>query len=47
MFAQCESLLFLPEISKWNTKKLKDMEDMFKNTNIKNIPDKFKSCIIF
>ena len=29
MFYNCESLLFLPDISKWNTNNVKDMSSMF------------------
>jgi len=35
-------------LSKWNTKNLKDVKDMFKdcNKNLK-IPSKLKNCIIY
>ena len=29
MFYKCESLLFLPDISKWNTNNVTDMSNMF------------------
>ena len=47
MFSGCSKLSSLSDISKWNIKNVEDMKDMFKETKIKNIPDKFKSCYIF
>ena len=51
MFCGCESLLSLPDISKWNAKKaLKSY--MFSGTKNLKIPEEFeekekKECIIF
>ena len=43
MFSNCSSLSSLPDISKWNTKNVNYMSDMFYNCNpFLKIPDKFK-----
>ena len=43
MFCNCNSLISLPDLSKWNTNNLKEKTDMFKGSEqIKNIPEKFK-----
>ena len=38
----CESLKELPDISKWDTKNVTDMSDMFDGVNKKLIPKKFQ-----
>ena len=48
MFRNCESLNSLPDISKWNTKKLKEKTDMFYGCKEYIIPKKFKdNCFIY
>ena len=43
MFGRCESLSSLPDISKWDTKNVTDMSNMFYNCKLfKNIPSKFR-----
>ena len=40
LFDGCNSLISLPDISKWNTSKVKNMDSMFNNcTNYKYLPD--------
>ena len=39
MFYGCSSLLSLPDISKWNTNKIKDMSWMFSNCSLLSLPD--------
>ena len=40
MFYKCNSLISLPDISKWNTKNVTDMSDMFYNcTSLESLPD--------
>ena len=40
MFCDCSSLTYLPDISKWYTKEVKDMRDMFNNCGyLKSLPD--------
>ena len=42
MFYDCYSLNNLPDISKWDTKNVKDMRCMFSGCNsLNNIPKKF------
>ena len=44
MFHNCNSLSYLPDISKWNISNVKDMSDMFYNCKDSlNIPSKFKN----
>ena len=46
MFNGCKSLSSLPDISKWNIQNIKykgNMSDMFKDTKIINIPEKFEN----
>ena len=53
MFYKCNSLISLPDISKWNTSNVNDMSYMFVGCNsIKSLPDfymlnKYKNYIIF
>ena len=48
MFYNCSSLNSLPDISKWNIKKLKDKTDMFAGCNEHIIPKKFNdNCSIY
>ena len=49
MFGGFSSLSSLPDISKWNTRNLKYIRDMFSGCKKElNIPRKFKSgCFIF
>ena len=43
MFASCLSLTTLPDISKWNTNNVTNMNSMFISCKESlNIPDKFK-----
>ena len=42
MFYNCSSLNSLPDITKWNIKKLKYKEGMFKGCKERIIPKKFK-----
>ena len=40
LFDGCKSLISLPDISKWNTIKVTDMEHMFDGCNsLKSLPD--------
>jgi surface protein len=40
MFANCEALSNLPDLSKWDTQKLNNISNMFSNCkSLKNIPD--------
>ena len=40
MFRYCSSLKSLPNISKWNTKNVKDMTGMFSNcSSLKSLPN--------
>ena len=40
MFCDCKSLIFLPDISKWNTKNVTNMSKMFCGcTLLKSLPD--------
>ena len=47
MFFLCSSLNSLPDITKWDIKKLKNKGDMFKGCKERIIPEKFKDCLIF
>ena len=48
MFYHYESLSSLPDISKWNTKNLKEYEGMFNECNkLLKIPSINKECYIF
>jgi len=43
MFENCSSLISLPDISKWDISKIKEMKDMFKGCSKSLvIPKKFK-----
>ena len=43
MFKGCSSLSSLPDISKWNTNNVTDMNNMFSGCNESlNIPSKYK-----
>ena len=40
LFSKCSSLKYLPDISKWNTKKVTNMLGMFYNcSSLKYLPD--------
>ena len=40
IFSHCSSLTSLPDISKWNTKKVNNMDKMFANcSKLKDIPN--------
>ena len=42
MFCDCNTLFSLPDISKWNTSNVNDMENMFNGCKqYLNIPSKF------
>ena len=43
IFSDCKLLTSLPDISKWNTNNVENMNDMFWNcNNLLNIPHKFE-----
>ena len=43
MFYGCSSLTSVPDISKWDTKNVTNMDSMFSGcSSLKNIPNKFK-----
>ena len=40
MFSECSSLISLPDISKWNTNNVTDMNGMFSRcSSLKSLPD--------
>ena len=46
MFGYCESLISLPDISKWNTKNVESMESMFSGCSSSlQLPSKYKDWI--
>ena len=53
MFSGCNSLISLPDLSKWNISNVEDMSNMFYGCNsIKSLPDfymlnKYKNDVIF
>ena len=42
MFFNCTSLISLPDISRWDTKNVTDMRNMFLYVNKAIVPNKFK-----